>query len=46
VIARLLALDAVALGEGFRAAWRALRCALTALTAGESPPFRLALIRG
>ena len=31
VIARLLASDAVALGAGFRAAWRALRCALTGL---------------
>jgi urease accessory protein len=30
-IARLLADDAVALGAGFRAAWRALRCALTGL---------------
>jgi urease accessory protein len=30
-IARLLAYDAVALGAGFRAAWRALRCALTGL---------------
>ena len=28
-MARLLAHDAVALGEGFRAAWRALRCLLT-----------------
>jgi hypothetical protein len=28
-MARLLAHDAVALGEGFRAGWRALRCALT-----------------
>jgi urease accessory protein len=31
VVARLLADDAVALGAGFRAAWRALRCALTGL---------------
>jgi len=31
VIARLLASDAVALGAGFRAAWRALRWALTGL---------------
>jgi urease accessory protein len=31
VMARLLAHDAVALGDGFRAAWRALRCALTGL---------------
>jgi urease accessory protein len=30
-MARLLAHDAVALGEGFRAAWRALRCLLTGL---------------
>jgi urease accessory protein len=30
-MARLLADDAVALGNGFRAAWRALRCALTGL---------------
>ena len=30
-IARLLAYDAVALGDAFRAAWRALRCALTGL---------------
>ena len=30
-LARLLAYDAVALGEGFRAAWRALRCVLTGL---------------
>jgi urease accessory protein len=30
-VARLLAPDAVALGEAFRAAWRALRCALTGL---------------
>jgi urease accessory protein len=30
-IARLLADDALALGVGFRAAWRALRCALTGL---------------
>lgn len=30
-MARLLAHDAVALGEGFRAGWRALRCALTGL---------------
>ena len=30
-MARLLAHDAVALGEGIRAAWRALRCALTGL---------------
>jgi len=31
VMARLLAADAVALANGFRAAWRALRCALTGL---------------
>ena len=31
VMARLLAVDAVALANGFRAAWRALRCALTGL---------------
>jgi urease accessory protein len=30
-MARLLAHDAIALGEGFRAAWRALRCLLTGL---------------
>ena len=30
-MARLHAHDAVALGEGFRAAWRALRCLLTGL---------------
>ena len=31
IMARLLAADAVALANGFRAAWRALRCALTGL---------------
>jgi urease accessory protein len=31
VMVRLLAADAVALASGFRAAWRALRCALTGL---------------
>ncbi|HKW92496.1 MAG TPA: urease accessory protein UreD [Methylomirabilota bacterium] len=36
-MARLLAADAVALGNGFRAAWRATRCAL----AGVAPPSRL-----
>jgi urease accessory protein len=36
VMVRLLAVDAVALASGFRAAWRALRCALT----GVSPVSR------